>query len=92
MTNDNAMNTLIDEAFINAQKDLHVIHFFTALNAKSTLADSVKAVKAMQKIYGDVMAGKKDYEKLAAEASDAAVKIKAIGYWIYHCLFCTIRV
>jgi peptidyl-prolyl cis-trans isomerase SurA len=82
MTNDDAMNILIDEAFINSQKDLHVIHFFTAVNAGATPADSVKAVKAMQKIYGDVMAGKKDYEKLAAEASDAAVKIKTsdIGY------------
>ncbi len=82
MTNDDAMNTLIDEAFTNSKKDLHVIHFFTALNAKTTLADSVKAVKAMQKIYGEVMGGKKDYEKLATDASDAAVKIKAsdIGY------------
>jgi peptidyl-prolyl cis-trans isomerase SurA len=82
MTNDNAMNELTDEAFAHAQKDLHVIHFFTAVDAKTTAADSVKAIKAMQKIYADLTAGKKEYESLAAAASDNTVKVKTadIGY------------
>src|SRR4249919_1053617 len=31
MTNDEAVDKLVDEAFLRAQKDLHVIHFFTPL-------------------------------------------------------------
>ena len=82
MTNDDAMNILIDEAFINSKKDLHVIHFFTPIDAKTSVADSSKAVKAMQKVFTELTGGKKDYESLAASASDNTVKIKTadIGY------------
>src|SRR5438445_12539832 len=34
MNNDEALNSLVDEAFDRSQKDLHVIHFFTALDTK----------------------------------------------------------
>ena len=82
MTNDNAMNELTDEAFAHAQKDLHVIHFFFPIDAKTTAADSAKAIKAMQKVFTELTGGKKDYESLAAAASDNTVKIKTadIGY------------
>jgi len=82
MTNDNALNELVDEAFIHSKKDLHVIHFFTPLAAAVQAADSVKAAKAMQKVYSNLAAGKKDYEKLATDASENTIKVKVsdIGY------------
>jgi peptidyl-prolyl cis-trans isomerase SurA len=82
MNNDNALNQLIDEAFTRSQKDVHVIHFFTAIDTKATVADEAKAVKAMQELYNDLAAGKKEYEKLAADISAKYVKVKAadIGF------------
>jgi peptidyl-prolyl cis-trans isomerase SurA len=82
MNNDEALNVLVDEAFIHAQKDLHVVHFFTAIDTKTTTADSLKAVKAMQELYGSLQGGRTDYEKLATEISAkyAPVKTSDIGY------------
>ncbi|MGF2413174.1 MAG: peptidylprolyl isomerase, partial [Ferruginibacter sp.] len=82
MNNDDALNELINEAFLHSQKDLHVIHFFTAIAAKITPADSLKAIKAMQEVYNNLLAGKKDYDKLTADVSAKFVKVKAsdIGY------------
>jgi peptidyl-prolyl cis-trans isomerase SurA len=82
MNNDNALNGLIDEAFVRSQKDVHVIHFFTPTDAKTTAADEAKATKAMQELYSDLMMGKKDYEKLAADISAKYVKVKSsdIGF------------
>ena len=82
MNNDNALNELIDEAFLHSQKDLNVFHFFIALDAKTSTADSAKAVKAMEELYTNLSAGKKDYDKLAADVSAKYVPVKAgdIGY------------
>jgi peptidyl-prolyl cis-trans isomerase SurA len=82
MNNDNALNQLIDEAFIRSQKDVHVIHFFAPIDVKAIAADEAKAVKAMQELYNDLAAGKKEYEKLAADVSAKYVKIKSadIGF------------
>ncbi len=82
MNNDYALNELIDEAVEHSQKDLHVIHFFTALDANAGAADSVKAVKAMQDIYNELTSGKKDYDKLGADISVKYVPVKTtdIGY------------
>jgi peptidyl-prolyl cis-trans isomerase SurA len=82
MNNDEAVNQLVDEAFMHAQKDLHVIHFFTPINEKTTAADSLKAVKAMQEVFNGLQSGKKDYVQLAATISAQYVPVKTsdIGY------------
>jgi peptidyl-prolyl cis-trans isomerase SurA len=82
MNNDNALNALIDEAFDHSQKDIHVIHFFIPLTPSSSTTDSVKAVAAMQFLYGELSAGKKEYDKLVDEASTNYIKVKSadIGY------------
>jgi peptidyl-prolyl cis-trans isomerase SurA len=82
MNNDEALNNLVDEAFSRSQKDLHVIHFFTALDTKTTVADSIKAVKAMQELYSSLRGGRTDYESLAADISTRYVPVKTsdIGY------------
>lgn len=82
MNNDDALNNLIDEAFIHSQKDIHVVHFFAPINDTTSVADSLKAVKAMQEIYSGLQGGKKDYEKLAADISAKYVPVKTsdIGY------------
>jgi len=82
MNNDNALNGLIDEAFLRSQKDIHVVHFFAAINTKAKGTDSVKAIKAMQEVYSNLLSGKKDYDKLAADLSAkySTVKTSDIGY------------
>lgn len=83
MTNDEAVDKLVDEAFVRAQKDVHVIHFFTPLVEKSANEDSLKAVNAMQEIFSKLQAGEKQYEKLAADISAkyaARVKTSDIGF------------
>jgi peptidyl-prolyl cis-trans isomerase SurA len=82
LNNDNALNELIAEAFKHAQKDIRVVHFFTALAEKATAADSIKAITAMQQVYAGLVAGKKDYDLLAADISAKFTKVKAsdIGY------------
>ncbi|MGG9964056.1 foldase protein PrsA [Ferruginibacter sp. SUN106] len=84
LNNDDALNGLIEEAFLRSQKDLHVIHFFAALPEKSAVEDSLKVVKAMQEVYTGLQGGKKEYEKLAADVSSkyVTVNVKAgdIGY------------
>jgi len=79
MNNDEALSTLVDEAFTRSQKDLHVVHFFAALDEKT---DSLKAAKAMQELYSSLQAGRTDYEKLAADISVKYVPVKTsdIGY------------
>jgi peptidyl-prolyl cis-trans isomerase SurA len=82
MNNDDALNVLIDEAFVHSQKDLHVIHFFTALAENAGSADSLKASKAMQEVYSGLQSGKKDYDKLVTEISAkyTPVKTSDLGY------------
>jgi peptidyl-prolyl cis-trans isomerase SurA len=82
MTSDNALNQLIDEAYVHSQKDIHVFHFFTALNTKTTTVDSVKAVKAMQEIYTALKTGKTEYEKLvtAGMAKNVKISVADVGY------------
>ena len=82
MTSDNALNQLIDEAYVHSQKDIHVLHFFTALVGKTIAADSIKAAKAMQEIYAELNAGKTDYEKLvtAGLAKNVKITVADVGY------------
>ena len=82
MNNDNALNQLVDEAAQHAQKDLHTLHFFIPADEKTTAADSLKAAKAANELFSGLQAGKKDYDKLAADLSAkyTTVKLSDIGY------------
>jgi peptidyl-prolyl cis-trans isomerase SurA len=76
MNNENAMNQLVTEAMVHAQKDLHTMHFFVAET------DTVKATAAAKEIYSRLAAGEKDLDKIAADLSAkyTAVKLSDIGY------------
>jgi peptidyl-prolyl cis-trans isomerase SurA len=82
MNNDNAINALIDEAIVHAQKDLQVLHFFVPADATTNPQDSVKAAKGALEIYNQLQAGTKEYEKLASDISAkiSTVKFSDVGY------------
>ncbi len=84
MNNEQAVNELVDEAMLHAQKDRHVIHFFIPLDTHTSKTDSAKAVAAMQDLYKNLAAGKSDYNGLVNEVSlkftAAGIKAADIGY------------
>ena len=64
MNDEQGMNDLVNEAFNRSQKDLHVLHFYRAIDAKMTKEDTLKAYKAMNEVYEDLTKGKNDYDEL----------------------------
>ncbi len=60
---------LVDEAFARSQKDIHVLHFFIAAEAK----DSNKIVS---EIYQQLKSGRKSAEQVIADASKESVSVQ----------------
>jgi peptidyl-prolyl cis-trans isomerase SurA len=80
MSNDKAVNELVNEAVAHAEKDLHVIHFFTALNTNTP--DSAKAVNDIQQAYADLSDSRIVYKNVLTDIPQKFSSIKAsdIGY------------
>lgn len=76
MNDEQGMNDLVNEAFNRSQKDLHVLHFYRAIDAKMTKEDTLKAYKAMNEVYEDLTKGKNDYDELVEEISKKFMPIK----------------
>lgn len=79
LNNEKAVNDMMTEAFNRSQKDLHVLHFFIAVDANAAAQDSMKAFKAANDLYSSLAAGKTDYENLVA-ASPVKVKQSDLGF------------
>jgi peptidyl-prolyl cis-trans isomerase SurA len=82
MSNESAMTQLLDEAAANAQKDMHVMHFFITAAPGIAKDDSLKAASGAQELYNKLNSGEKDFDKLAKEitAKYAPAKQADIGY------------
>ncbi len=79
MNDEKRVNALINEAIERSKKDIHLIHFYTALSAGG---DTAKAFKAMEEIAAALKEGKTDYNNIAQQISQKylAVTTKDIGY------------
>jgi peptidyl-prolyl cis-trans isomerase SurA len=73
LNNEKAVNDLMGEAFTRSQKDIHILHFFVAVEANATPDDTLKALKSINSFYTALAAGKTDYDNLNTAS---AVKIK----------------
>jgi peptidyl-prolyl cis-trans isomerase SurA len=82
MNNDKGLSDLVDEAFQRKQKDIHVLHFFIPYTDKTTIADSLKAISAMQEVYTQLKAGNNNYDELAQDVSNRFVPVQKsdLGY------------
>jgi len=82
MNNENEVNRLVNEAFDRSQKDLHVFHFFAAVDNNMIPADTLKAFQAMQHAEEEFRKGNRDIERAANSLSAAYVPVKAsdMGY------------
>jgi peptidyl-prolyl cis-trans isomerase SurA len=82
MNDDKRINALLDEVMERSQKDIHLIHFYVGLNAKTITADSAKAVKAMDEVEEALKNSSTDYSAVADKISAKYVPVagKDIGY------------
>lgn len=73
LNNQNAVNELLNEAFIRSQKDLHVLHFFVPVDGSLKPEDTLKAHTSIHTFFAALKNGKTDYDQLNATSP---VKIK----------------
>lgn len=76
MNNDAEVNRLIDEAFDRSQKDLHVIHFFAAVDNNMVPADTIKAYQAIQAVADRFKKTNNNITQTASELSTEYVPVK----------------
>lgn len=70
MNDEKGVNALIDEAILRGQKDIHVLHFYGAVNTKMSAADSNSLYRAMTEVAEQLKKSqgrKNDLEKITAK-------------------------
>ena len=77
LTNEQELNNLINEAFIRSQKDIHVFHFFTTIDAKMSAADTASAYAGMNELLQKLNSGASDYQEQAKAISEKYKTVKA---------------
>lgn len=77
MSDDKAMNALLDQAYDRSLHDLHTIHFSIVVPDDATPADTLKMYQSIQALYNDLKSGKTDYNALAGAH---AAKFGDLGY------------
>ena len=76
MNDEKGLNTLVDEAIERSRKDVNVIHFYVAVNAKMSAADTLKAYKAMDELATELKENKKSYTEIVAAISKKYMEVK----------------
>jgi peptidyl-prolyl cis-trans isomerase SurA len=77
LSNETAINALIDEAFLRSQEDLHVIHFFISLDASLKPGDSAKAYSALNDVPEMMRSNNNDFEKVTKLLSEKYTTTKS---------------
>lgn len=82
MMDEKGMDALVDEAIQRGQKDIHLLHFYVAINNKMSPADTIKAHKAMDEVYDELSRGKTGYDEIVDEVSQKIMPVKGkdLGY------------
>jgi len=82
LKDDNRTTTLLDEVIARSQKDIHLIHFYVPLNNKTSVADSLKAVNAINEVLAALKNNTTNYGAIANEISKKYTGITAddIGF------------
>lgn len=64
------VDALVNEAFNRSQKDIHVQHFYVAINDKMSPADTLKLFKAINEAYDELKNGGKNYDEIVSEVRE----------------------
>jgi peptidyl-prolyl cis-trans isomerase SurA len=65
MSDEKALNSLMDQAFTRSQHDIHTLLFSVPMPEEAQPEDSMKAFQAVQSLYNALKSGKTDYASLA---------------------------
>ena len=76
MNNDVEVDRLIDESFDRSQKDLHVVHFFVAVDNNMIPADTLKAYQASQAVADQFKRSNNNIVQTASALSASYVPVK----------------
>jgi peptidyl-prolyl cis-trans isomerase SurA len=82
MSDDESMNTLINEAFARSQKDIHLAHIFIAFPKNASPADTLKTFQKATAAYNELKKGKNFGETATLYSDDPSAKNNRgdIGY------------
>ncbi len=69
MSDEKALQSLMEEAFGRSQQDLHVLHFSIPVDAAATPEDTLKIYQRIQSLYNELRSGKDNYDAIVANAS-----------------------
>jgi peptidyl-prolyl cis-trans isomerase SurA len=61
------VEALINEAAGRSRTDIHALHFFAPVNSKMLPVDTVNMLKAINKVYAELMKGDADYDEIVSE-------------------------
>lgn len=70
------VDALVDEAFLRSQKDIHVLHFFIAVNEQSASADTAKLYKAINEVYQQLKLNKNSAKGILAKVNKDGISVK----------------
>jgi peptidyl-prolyl cis-trans isomerase SurA len=70
------VDTLINQAFIHSQKDIHVQHFYVSINDKMTPGDTLKLYQAINETYRELKKGGTDYTDILSEIKEKIAPVK----------------
>ncbi len=80
LSNEKALGSLLTEAFDRSQKDLHVLHFFAAMNSAAKAEDTLKTYQAFSGLYSSLASGKTDYDQLVAATGSENIRQSDLGF------------
>lgn len=82
MNDERGLDSLVDEAILRSQKDIHVLHFSISIHSKMSAADTLKAYKAMNELVIELKEGKTDYAQMVDEISRKYMQVagKDLGF------------
>lgn len=67
LKDDKEVEALVMEAYDRSKKDLHVLHFFSAVDPKMAAGDTSKQFHAIEELYEELKKGKRDYDEIVSE-------------------------
>jgi peptidyl-prolyl cis-trans isomerase SurA len=70
LKDDKEVDALVNEAFDRSQKDIHVQHFYVAINDKMSPADTLKLYNAINEAYDELKNGGTNYDEIVSEIKE----------------------
>lgn len=82
MNDEKGLDSLVNEALLRGQKDIHLLHFSVGINSKMSAEDTAKLYKAMNELAGELKDGQTGYAQIVDDISRKYMTVsgKDLGY------------